>query len=960
MTNAKSTAAPTILHFALSILHFAFVGALFAAEPTSVKSPLSPQESLKHFVVPDGLKVELVASEPNVIDPVAIRFDENGRLWVVEMRDYPNNRVTGLDARSRLSVLDDRDGDGFYEVANVFADDLRFATGIQPWQGGVFVTMAGQVIYLKDTNGDDKPDIKEVWYTGFSEGNQQLRANHPRLALDNHIYVANGLRGGDIVDARKPNAEPLSISGMDFRFDPLTRRFEAVSGVGQFGLTFDDYNNRFVCSNRNPAMHVVLEDRDLKKNPLVSVPAVSTDVAKAGADSKLFPIGKPWTTSNLHAGQFTAACGLEIYRGDALPGAYYGDIYVCDPTAHLVHREVKKPKGVTFTSFPVGRGREFLASPDQWFSPVNLETGPDGALYVVDMYRAVIEHPEWMPIELRKRPDLLHGNDLGRIYRIVPKGFRRPPVPRLADLSKDKLVEALADSNAWKRETAARLLLERQDKTIKDKLYDVVLRHESRLARIQALWLLEGLNLFDEDDPSLLSIPLDDDDPRVVEQAIIVAESRVARSSQLRDRIAKLTTHPDARVRFRAFLAALPMPAAPAYPADDWELDSMLIAAGKRGGAVLESMLQNTEQLQKNIKNPAQFIAGLARLAAASADESQQLMAIGALVKCEKYARAGAASFFAEITSHTTLDQMPAIDHESHDRLLKLVGDAAAVATDTTQPEATRCEAVDLLSYFEESAATIGPISLDDPSQAVRLRAIAALARIGHVDTWRQLLEGFSNETPAVQRGILAAALTNADWARLMLEEVIAGRIKPTEVDLNNARLLLQKLFADSMPKDREKALQEYQAVLKMTADATRGRTIFEKQCAVCHKISGIGVDVAPDISDSREKIPEQLLADIIQPNRAVDSNYFSYTVVTADGLSQTGVLTAETSTSVTLKQQEGKTITIPRSEIEELRSDGVSFMPDGLEKNIPPQDMADLIAFIKNWRYLVEPPVSD
>jgi putative heme-binding domain-containing protein len=201
--------------------------------------------------------------------------------------------------------------------------------------------------------------------------------------------------------------------------------------------------------------------------------------------------------------------------------------------------------------------------------------------------------------------------------------------------------------------------------------------------------------------------------------------------------------------------------------------------------------------------------------------------------------------------------------------------------------------------------------------------------------------------------------LTNAACSRLFLEEIVAGRIKPTEVDVNSAKLLVQKLFADSMPKDREKALKEYQAVLKMTPDPVHGRVVFQKTCAVCHKISGIGVDVAPDISDSRERMPEQLLADIIQPNRAIDSNYFSYTVVTSDGLSHTGILTAETSNSVTLKQQEGKTMTIARSEIDELRNDGISFMPDGLEKDIPPQDMADLIAFIKNWRYLADAPAG-
>jgi putative membrane-bound dehydrogenase-like protein len=954
-----------ILQFAICNLHFAIFAVLLsespllqAAKPPAVTSPISPQESLKHFVVSDGLVIELVASEPNVIDPIAIRFDENGRMWVVEMRDYPDNSVTGESARSILKVLDDRDADGFYETVAVVADDLRFATGVQPWKGGVFVTMAGKVAYLKDTTGDDKADVVETWYTGFSEKNQQLRANHPRLALDNHIYIANGLRGGEIVDAKQPGAKPVSISGMDFRFDPLTRRFEPVSGVGQFGLTFDDYNNRFVCSNRNPAMHVVLEDRDLKKNPLVSVTAVATDVAKSGAESRLFPVGKSWTTSNLHAGQFTAACGLEIFRGDALPPAYHGNIFVCDPTAHLVHREVMKPKGVTFTSTPAEKGVEFLASPDEWFSPVNLETGPDGALYVVDMYRAVIEHPEWMPTELRKRPDLLEGIDRGRIYRVVPKDFHRPDPPRLSEFVNEKLVETLAHPNAWWRETAARLLLERQDKSIKPQLRQMALDHKSQFARIHALRLLEGLKLLDEE---LLLHLLQDGDPRIVEQAIVSAQSRIAKSGELPKRIAGLAQHEDARVRFQALLTALPTPLAPTHSADRWEQDAMMIAAGKRGGTVLTTMLQNSDQLKANIEEPAQFIADLARLAAASKDDSQLAIAIKALVENPQYDRAGLASLLLEATRDgaTLVELQTKLDETTRRKLNRAFDDARSVAADAKQPEAARVQAVNLLPFSSGAVETLTSLALEDASQAVRLRAIAALARHQQVDPWRQLLDGFSSETPAIQRGILDAALTNAECSRLFLKEIVSGRIKPTQVELTRANLLLQKLFAESMPKDREKALAEYHAVLKLTSDPARGQSVFQKHCAICHRINDIGIDVAPDISDSRERLPEQLLADIIQPNRAIDSNYFSYTVVTTDGLTHTGILTAETSTSVTLKQAEGKTITLPRNQIDDLHSDGISLMPDGLEKNISPQEMADLIAFIKNWRYLTELPAK-
>ena len=199
---------------------------------------------------------------------MAVRFDEDGRMWVVEMRDYPTGPTKEFPQRSRISILTDKDGDGFFETATVFADGLSFATGVQPWKGGVFVTMAGKVAYMKDTNGDGKADVNETWYTGFIAG-QSAAAGESSDARARQSYLRRQRAVGRECARRSAGrtCEPVSISGRDFRFDPRTRAFEGVSGVGQFGLTFDDYGNRFECTNRNPVIHIVLEDRNLKKNP---------------------------------------------------------------------------------------------------------------------------------------------------------------------------------------------------------------------------------------------------------------------------------------------------------------------------------------------------------------------------------------------------------------------------------------------------------------------------------------------------------------------------------------------------------------------------------------------------------------------------------------------------------------------------------------------------------------------
>jgi putative membrane-bound dehydrogenase-like protein len=936
---------------------------VLAVDLQNRQGAISPQESLKQIVVDPGLKVELVANEPNVIDPVAVRFDEDGRMWVVEMRDYPTGPTKEFPAKSRVSILTDKDGDGFFETATVFADGLSFATGIQPWKGGVFVTMAGKVAYMKDTNGDDKADLVDTWYTGFSQGNQQLRANHPRFALDNHIYIANGLLGGAIVDAKKEDAAPVNISGRDFRFDPRTRDFEGVSGVGQFGLTFDDYGNRFECTNRNPVIHIVLEDRLLKKNPLAAVGAVANDVAKAAADSRLYSIGRVWVTSNLHEGSFTAACGVDVYRGDGLPREYYGNVFTCDPAARIVHREIMKPDGVTFVSTRTKDEKEFFASGDEWSCPVNLETGPDGAMYVADMYRQIIEHPRWMPEELQKRPNLRAGNDRGRIFRVVRKDAARVSTPKFSEMSGRSLINELSSPNSWRRDTAHRLLIERGDRTVGPQLERVALHGDSVAARIQALHVLQGLKLLND---QLLLDLLDDANPRIVEQAIQVSEGRLKKADQLRQKVVQLVQSKDARVRFFALLVATPVPSPPRFPADHWEQDAMLIAAHTHSGAVLADMSNHADQVKANIKEPEQFIVALARQCAASKDANEYLPAISALVDSAEYGRVGLSGFLAEMSrSGVSLEYVRSkLSDELNRGLNQAFASARNDAENSQGNEAQRCNAIDLLSFDPIGSETLLNVALGDASQAIRLRAIAALAKTQQFKPWTQLLARLSEETPAEQRATLDGIFASVERTLFLLDEIEAGRVKASVIDPVHAKLLLEnrdsgvklraeKLLASAIPADRAKVLADYQPVLKMKAETSRGQAVFEKRCSICHKIGNIGVQFAPDISDSREKSPAQLLTDIIQPNRAIDNNYFSYTAITSDGRVHTGVLAAETSTSVTLKQQEGKTETLRRDDIQELHSNGVSFMPEGLEKDIPKQDMADLISFIKNWRYL-------
>lgn len=957
-----------------------------AAEPTG---PLSPADALESFEVADGLRLEIVACEPLVVDPVAIRFDEDGRLWVIEMRDYPTGPPPAQKPLSRIRILEDTDGDGTFDQSHAFAENLLFPTGVQPWRGGAIVTLSGRIAYLKDTDGDFQADTQETWYTGFAEQNSQLRANHPTLGVDNRVYVANGLRGGDVLPANKSSEEPVALRGRDFAFHPMTRDAQAVSGNGQYGLTFDDYGNRFVCSNRNPLQHVVIEDRYVRKNPLLAVPAVVHDVAPSGEASRLYPISRAWTTSNLHAGQFTAACGVTIYRGSGLPEAYDGTAMVCDPTGNLIHCEAIFRQGATFGSRPLHEHAEMVACRDEWFRPVDLALGPDGSLYIADMYRAVIEHPDWMPEELRHRADMRDGDDRGRIYRLKASlASRRPSArPRLSHAGSEQVIPLLAHSEAWWRDTASRLLLQRAESSAAEAVRRTARDAPDPRTRLTALWTLDGLDALAPED---ILHGLRDPHPEVRRHAIVLAESDGAIDATLREDVLALAQDSHAAVRFQVALSLAPVAGeaeldgihqiALAGAEDPWTRRAIGIAAGRHGSRLLDRLLREAPWSRGSVTSGQRHLVSmLSRLAGNTGEAPSWEAALRSLLtlpdnpQTHRLCRVGLLGLAKGLVEHG--QSLTGILERVGDRQLEARFDEMFAATtrvalgqsdraDRENPYSWRFEAIDLLGYCPDGADVLARLSLSAVDATIRVRAIAALSRHAAPRAWQQLLQQLPSATPIVRRAILDALLVRPRRTHRLLDAIQDGSLRPGEIDRPRVNRLLNhsspdvkkraaRLFREAIPADRAQVLAQYRSVLKMPADAHRGRDVFRRHCATCHRVGDKGVDVGPDISDSRTKTPLQLLTDILQPNRAIDSNYIGYGVITSEGRALSGILVAETGNSITIRQEENKTVTLRHDQIEEIQSTGHSLMPVGLERDIPRQDMADLIAYIKNWRYL-------
>ena len=781
-----------------------------------------------------------------------------------------------------------------------------------------------------------------------------------------------------------------AMAGFDFRFNPLTGEYAVVSGHAQFGLCFDDFGNRFICSNRNPVQHVVLEDQYTKRNPFFAIKSTVQDVAASAEYSKLYPISEFWTTSTLHANQFTAACGVTIFRGDGLPPENKGNAFTCDPTGNLVHRESLSPHGATFVSHPADGQHEFLASTDTWFRPVNLANGPDGALYIVDMYRAVIEHPDWMPPELKNRKDLNDGNDRGRIWRvksdesILPQ--ERPDHP-LDKLTIPLLVQLLDHRNGWHRETAFRLLLERNRDEVLDALKVNWKQNRLTRSRLPVLWMIRILD--PRLTPAMLAwAEIDNRDPRVREQVISMIGENL--DELLPDDVVNMAAEEtDERVRFRLALdlSGRSSDAVAERRAlvrlldrgvdDPWMRVAVCTMKSDPPPALVSDILDRWATLKKPPAGGAELIEPLCEIIGIQLDPkaarailakivefhapgwehvAKDVSAAGVRGLGQGAARRGHAmsAFRAELA---------AADQKQLGDLIRL---QRQVASDSTVTAARRLAAVRTIVFGDaaEAAPTLLELALSGNEIPVRLAAIDALSSLNVPEVGSKILAAFDSQTPQIRRAMLDLLLSQEAYTSMLLTALERSDIKLSEIDPTrqtrltkhrekNLSARAEKLFASAISPDRAAVMTKYQPAAEDKGDPTRGLAVFEKNCVTCHRVANIGVNVGPDIADTRDKLPSYLLTNILDPNRAVDANYFGFTLVTKQGKTFTGLVKSETSASITIRMPEGKEETILRSDIDELKTSGQSLMPVGFEKNITVEQMTDLIAFLKNWRYL-------
>jgi putative membrane-bound dehydrogenase-like protein len=939
---------------------------------------LSPAASLRTLRVESGFEVQLVASEPDIQDPVALDFDEDGRIFVVEMPGYPLD----TSASGRVRLVEDTNGDGRPDRSRVFAEGLAMPTGVMRWKDGVIVTAAPDVLYFEDKDGDGRAEKREVVLTGFAFSNPQHTVNGPLYGLDNWIQLAHegparaviyqkefGDMGGPLRFPARPDQAPVAPLDSAIRLKPDTFEVEPRSGNTQFGHSFDEWGRYFTLDNSEHGRHEVIAARYLKRNPDLLLRDTQQHISDHKDAAKVYPANpNPRVEMLTEYGEMTSACSLTVYLGGLFPKA----VFVAEPVHNLVHRDVLKDGGASFVmSRALPEGSEFLASTDGWFRPVNFTVGPDGALYVVDYYRKSIEHPEWTSTLAphSHSPDFHGGKGRGRIYRVAPTGTASAAAPRLGTATSEQLVAHLSHPNLWWRRTAQRLLVTRRDPAVVPSLQRVAREGPSALGRLHALWTLEGLGRLS---PEPLAAAMRAPEAGLRENAIRLADEGNL-LQQLAAPLRALADDPDAKVRFQLLLTlgSVSWPDARALRA------KLLLSAAEdpwMQAAALSGPSSEALAWLQTPNAPPTFRRQAAAVVAARGQRAEvmRLLAAADAATLDGLAdglRARRASAKALEGSGDTLLQLaakPAL-RRSALSLLDVAGlppspaalqRAAAVAADASKDAAEREDAVFVLGLSHTPLLGLLDALLDPREpEGVSRAAARALGRVKGEEVGRLLLARWRSMTPAVRSEAADALQTDRERYPMLLSALERRELQGWTLNFNQKRRLLMnrdealreraRKLLDAAPADRARVLESYQPALRMQGDAKRGEQVFRTICARCHSRDGQGGQVAGDLGTVRNRPASVLLSDILEPSRAIAQNYESWVVETRSGETHEGVLAAQSPTSLTLRREGTPDVTIARADVLRMTAANLSAMPADLESQIGVAQMADLLRYL-------------
>lgn len=976
--------------------------------------PYEPAAALATLEIAEGFRVETFAAEPLLADPVDMAVDEAGRLYVVEMPGYPLD--TG--GTGRVVRLMDTDGDGYPDTRVVFAEGLTLPTGIMRWKAGVLVTDAPDVLYLEDSDGDGVADIRRVALTGFALSNPQHNFNNPLYGLDNGVYLANngpiyteayadpfGDFGAAVHFPDRPEIPALArnAGGRNVRFRPDTGALQALSGASQFGHAFDPWGRHFLVNNARRQYHEVLAARYLRRNPGLPVREAAAYTPGSGDASVVYPITiDPEHQLLTDRGVFTSAAGPTYYAGGAFPEPFDRVTFVTESVHNLVRADVTEDAGATFAARPLYEGKEFLASTDSWFRPVNTYVGPDGALYVVDYYRKIVEHPEWMDEAAIASGQLYDGADRGRIYRVAARGAPAPDwldAMDMGSLPDGALADLLGDENRWRRTHAQRLLVDRQAAAVGPTLARMAREDARPLARLHALWTLHGTGALQAD---ALRAALSDAHPGVRAQAVRLTEllDEAEGAALFEKDLVAMADDPDPKVRFQLLLTLGDMDTDEAAAARDRLLARDLADPWVHMAALTADATPDFAKISQTARRfgdrpeGRSYLRRLTALAGASgsAADIREIVrfaldtpdAPGALVGGAPDILQGLADGLGRRTAGGPDEAAFPVDggrlleafyaeadpamRQGLLNLLRRARDvdveparAMAIAASGAEPPARRMDMLALVELGdpgEVAGALRDLIAKAPPEAGVQEAAARVLGKAPGDEAGRFLLNAYARLAAGARDEALNALLRSESRMHLLLDAVEAGDISRSALGWNRRVRLMRdtegpvkaraRALLRASDASRPDVMRAYEAALDLPGDAGRGQAVYFSVCARCHGAGAGAALFGPDLGTVRHWPSRALLEAILVPERSIADGYELWRMERRGAAPLTGILQGETPSSITLVTEEGREEVALRGAVESLRRLDESPMPPGLEEDISLQEMADLLAFLR------------
>lgn len=957
---------------AISLLLFYAVAQGGESLPARPAVSVQAASQLASFQLERGYRLELVAGESMVASPAAMAFDENGRLFVAEMRDYPDRRAQ-IPHLGRVRMLEDSDGDGVFDVSTVYADNLPWPSAIACYGGGVFVGVTPEILYFKDQQHNGVADVRKVVFTGFGPASGQpdrdALLNSFVWGLDNRIHGGSAGIGGLITAIAAPGTAPVLLGRHDFSFDPRALTLAIETGQAATGLTMDNFGRKYWTDSSHPLAMSLFEARYFARNPYASKPPEWSDVAPpverifryAGEARLSREGGRPGTSTQpaliVQGSNMLATTWMSKPRGSLV----YRDgmsnrlatVFIADPEAHVIHRLVLTENGLEVSAQRAGsdKNTEFLISKDPSFRPAQIIAGPEGALYIADIQ---------------------NGGDSGRIFRIVPDTFKQGRPPQLGKAKTHEVVALLAHTNSWLRDTAARLLYERRDPASVAPaialLTNMVINSRLAQARLDALRALDGLGGLND---GLLLKGLRDPDEHVREQAVALTEKMMNQgklSNPVWERLRSMTEDSAIRVRLQlAFTlgevsrAERAMALAEVLDRDatnQW-FQAAALSSVMRGAADLMATLAGNVRWRNDPRGTA-FLRRLAIEIGVKGQKEEVAQALDFISRAKMEPEPafvlldGVGEGLHQLGSSLALVDPEGLLQPFYDQSL-------AIALDSSFPDSTRIAALALRGVSPFSVTGPGDIFQllfgSGQSEAVQAAALATMGRYDNPAIATNIIGRWSELSPPLRRQTINVLLARVDRVGDIISALEDGRIAPTDFTSTqveflrayrdgNLRSRALRFFGPST-RGRPGMVERFRGTARVNGLAVRGREIFRERCSSCHRLGGEGVRVGPDLAAGKLQGKERLLSAILEPNAQINPAYITSVVVTRRHENLIGIVEDENPTTITLRQAGGGELVWPRSNIETIEPQPWSLMPEGLEQGLAPESMADLLEYL-------------